>query len=139
MSAGQEPRGRALRRGMKFYAVGGVGIGVQLAALVWFRSALLLGYRLSTVLAVETAVIHNFLWHEHVTWSDRKGLRASHWATRFVKFNLSNGLLSIVGNLMVMQALVSGLGMNYVVANGMTIAACSALNFLISDRFVFQV
>jgi putative flippase GtrA len=128
-----------LWRGTKFYAVGGIGIGVQLAALVWFRSALLLDYRLSTVLAVETAVIHNFLWHEHVTWADRKGLRASHWSTRFVKFNLSNGLLSIVGNLIVMQALVSGLGMNYVVANVMTIAACSALNFLISDKFVFHV
>jgi putative flippase GtrA len=31
------------------------------------------------------------------------------------------------------------LGLNYVVANVMTIAACSALNFLISDRIVFQV
>ena len=92
----------------------------------------------ATVLAVEMAVIHNFLWHEHVTWADRKGL-GSHWATRFVKFNLSNGLLSIVGNVILMQALVSGAGMNYVVANVMTIAACSVVNFLVSDKFVFQV
>ena len=40
-------------RGLKFYAVGGVGIGVQLAALVVFRSVVHLDYRAATVLAVE--------------------------------------------------------------------------------------
>jgi putative flippase GtrA len=128
----------SLWRALKFYAVGGIGIVVQLAALVCFRSGMHLDYRLATVLAVEMAVIHNFLWHEHVTWADRKGL-GSHWATRFLKFNLSNGLLSIVGNVILMQALVSGVGMNYVVANVMTIAACSVVNFVVSDKFVFQV
>ena len=137
--SGLEPKRQRLWRAMKFYLVGGMGIGVQLAGLVGFRSGIHLDYRLATALAVEMAVIHNFLWHEHVTWADRKGLRASHWATRFVKFNLSNGLLSIVGNLILMQALVGGLGMNYVVANGMTIAACSVVNFIVSDKFVFQV
>jgi putative flippase GtrA len=46
---------------MKFYAVGGVGIGVQLAALVVFRSVLHLDYRLATVLSVEIAVLRNFI------------------------------------------------------------------------------
>ena len=47
--------------------------------------------------------------------------------------------MSIVGNVILMQALVSGVGMNYVVANVMTIAACSVVNFVVSDKFVFQV
>lgn len=126
-------------RGLKFYAVGGVGIGVQLAALVVFRSLAHLDYRAATVLAVEIAVIHNFLWHENVTWADREALRASHWLPRFLKFNATNGLLSIVGNLVLMQVMVGSLGMNYLAANVLTIALCSVANFLVSDRFVFQV
>lgn len=125
-------------RGMKFYAVGGVGIGVQLAALVVFRSVLHLDYRLATVLSVEIAVLHNFVWHENVTWADRKGLGSSTWLMRLVKFNATNGLLSIAGNLVLMQALVGGLGMNYLVASVVTIGVCSVVNFVVSDRFVFQ-
>jgi putative flippase GtrA len=129
---------QTLWRGVKFYAVGGIGIGVQLVVLVFFRSFLHMDYRLATVLAVETAVIHNFLWHEKVTWADRAGPRASHWLTRLVKFNATNGFLSIVGNLVLLQVLVGGLGMNYLVANLLTIAVCSVVNFVVSDRFVFE-
>ena len=32
---------------------------------------------LATVLSVEIAVLHNFVWHENVTWADRKGLGSS--------------------------------------------------------------
>ena len=38
-----------------------------------------------------------------------------------------------------MQVLVGSLGMNYLAANVLTIALCSVANFLVSDRFVFQV
>jgi len=134
----RSPARQTLWRGLKFYAVGGVGIGVQLAALVAFRSVAHLDYRAATVLAVEIAVIHNFFWHEHVTWADRETLRSSHWLPRFLKFNATNGLLSIVGNLVLMLALVGSLGMNYLAANILTIALCSVANFLVSDRFVFQ-
>jgi dolichol-phosphate mannosyltransferase len=123
-------------RGVKFYAVGGVGIVVQLIALVVFRSLLHLDYRLAIVLAVEAAVLHNFVWHERFTWADR--VSSAGVFGRFVKFNVTNGLLSIVGNVLLMQFLVSGMGINYLVANVVTIAACSVVNFLVSDRFVFQ-
>ena len=54
-----------------------------------------------------------------------------------MKFNLTTGALSIAGNLVFMKVL-AGLGhMNYLRANGITIAACSVLNFLVSDGFVF--
>ena len=134
----RSPTRQTLWRGLKFYAVGGVGIGVQLAALVVFRSVAHLDYRAATALAVEIAVIHNFIWHENVTWADREALRSSHWLTRFIKFNVTNGLFSIVGNLVLMQVLVGSLSMNYLVANILTIALCSVANFLVSDRFVFQ-
>jgi putative flippase GtrA len=125
-------------RWLKFNFVGGIGIGVQIAALALFRSVLHFDYLLATGIAVETAVIHNFLWHERFTWADRPARRVIHSLARLAKFNLSNGLVSLVGNLLIMRALVGGLEMNYVIANLIAVATCSLVNFLLSDRFVFE-
>ena len=124
-------------RFLKFNFVGGIGVVVQLTALTLFRSGLRLDYLPATALAVETAVIHNFLWHERFTWRDRPSAHRAKSLTRFLKFNATNGAVSIVGNLLIMRALVGGAGMNYVAANLAAIAVCSLVNFLLSDRFVF--
>jgi putative flippase GtrA len=124
-------------RWMKFNAVGGIGIGVQLAALAILRSWLTLDYLLATALAVEIAVIHNFLWHARFTWADRPARRLVQSLVRLVKFNASNGAVSIVGNLVLMRLLVGELKCNYVAANLLAIVLCSLINFLLGDRFVF--
>jgi putative flippase GtrA len=80
-------------RWLKFNAVGAIGIVVQLAAPAILRSALHLNYLLATALAVEAAVIHNFLWHERFTWPGRE---KSSSLSRFAKFNLTTGALSIL-------------------------------------------
>lgn len=125
-------------RWLRFNLVGGIGIAVQLLLLVVLKTVLGLDYLVATALAVEGAVVHNFLWHERFTWPDRSSRdRGTGSWTRFVKFNLTTGALSIAGNVLCMKVL-AGLGhMNYVLANAITIAACSVLNFLVSDGFVF--
>ena len=122
-------------RWLKFNAVGGIGIGVQLIVLAVLKSGLHLDYLIATALAVEAAVVHNFLWHERFTWADRAGDAPF---ARFIKFNLTTGLLSIAGNLVLMELLAGVFHLQYVVANIITIAACSLVNFAVSDRFVFQ-
>ena len=83
-----------MMRWLKFNFVGGIGVGVQLAALAIFRSVMKLDYLLATELAVEIAVIHNFLWHERFTWADRPSAAWTQSLLRFAKFNASNGLVS---------------------------------------------
>jgi putative flippase GtrA len=122
-------------RWLKFNAVGAGGIAVQLATLAFLKSALRLDYLAATALAVEAAVVHNYLWHERFTWADRAS--RSSWE-RFAKFNLTTGLFSIAGNVLVMRVLVGIAHLNYFVANILTIATCSIVNFLVSDRFVFE-
>ena len=121
-------------RWWKFNAVGSMGIVVQLLMLALLKSLLGLNYLAATALAVEAAVIHNFFWHERYTWRDRG---CTSRLIRFTKFNLSNGAISILGNLALMRALVGVLGLNYFVANALSIAGCSIANYLVSDRFVF--
>lgn len=65
-------------RWIKFNTVGAIGIGVQLAALAILRSRLKLNYLLATGIAVEIAVLHNFVWHERFTWADRPAALAPH-------------------------------------------------------------
>ena len=123
-------------RWLKFNFVGGIGIGVQLVVLTMLKSGLHFNYLLATALAVEAAVVHNFAWHERFTWKDRE--KTTSPVRRFMKFNLTNGLLSILGNLGLMKLLVGIFHLNYLTANLAAITLCSLANFLISDRFVFS-
>jgi putative flippase GtrA len=122
-------------RWLKFNAVGAIGIGVQLAALAILRAYLHFDYLVATALAVEAAVLHNFLWHERYTWADRAKPEAM--LARLARFNLTTGAFSILGNLALMKLLVGAMHLHYLLANAVTIAVCSIANFVVSDRFVF--
>ena len=131
----QESSKETVIRWLRFNAVGGVGIVVQLGVLAALRSGFHLNYLIATGLAVETAVIHNFLWHERYTWVDRA---AGKGFGRFIRFNLTTGALSIAGNLALMKLFMDVAGLPCLAANGTAIAACSIANFLVSDRLVFR-
>jgi len=126
-------------RWLKFNSVGAMGIVVQLVVLASLTGLGGMHYLLATALAVEAAVLHNFAWHERWTWGDRREMDRDGLLGRLVRFHLTNGTLSILGNLVFMRLLVGGLGLHYLWANVTTIAICSILNFLVSDRFVFGV
>jgi putative flippase GtrA len=133
MSARQDVS--SLVRWLKFNAVGAGGILVQLGVLAALKSGLKLNYLVATAMAVEAAVIHNYFWHARFTWADRTVNNS--WI-RFAKFNLTTGMFSILGNMLLMRLLVGEARLNYFVANLVTIATCSIVNFLVSDRFVFE-
>lgn len=122
---------------LKFSLVGAIGIGVQLTVLAAV-SASKVNYLLATAAAVESAVIHNFLWHRRFTWADRTRSEPCDFLNSLVRFHLSNGLISIVGNLLLMRWLVGDLQLPRVRANLLTIAICYAANFLASDHWVFR-
>jgi putative flippase GtrA len=124
------------KRWLKFNAVGTLGILVQLAVLAALTSWLDIGYLLATGLAVEAAIVHNFFWHERFTWSDR--WRAGSSLGRFLRFSFTTGALSILGNLISMKLFAGVLHIPYLLANGLSIATCSLVNFVVSDRFVFR-
>jgi len=126
-------------RWVKFHLVGGIGIGVQLAALWVVTHVLLCNDWIATVLAVETAVLHNFLWHRRFTWADRGQSNWRESLLAVLRFNLTNGLVSILGNLILMRALVGGFHLRILIANLLSIAGCSAANFFLSEMYVFPV
>jgi len=123
-----------LIRWLKFNAVGAGGICVQLAMLTLLASVFRLNYLLATALAVQAAVLHNFFWHERFTWAERQTRSR---ILRLVKFNLSTGALSVLGNVLAMKLLVGVAGAPYLIANLCSIALCSLVNFVVADRMIF--
>jgi dolichol-phosphate mannosyltransferase len=123
---------------LRFNAVGAAGIAVQLGTLALLKSGFGMHYLWATALAVEAAVLNNYFWHVRWTWRDRAGrLRVAEHSVQMLKFHLGNGAVSLVVNLALMRWLAGSLGMNYLAANILAIAAGGVANFLISDRLVF--
>jgi putative flippase GtrA len=89
---------------------------------------------LLVAVAVLATVSHNFFWHEWVTWRGQP--RDGRWQ-RWVAFNLTNGAISLVTNVVVTSGLVAATGISTVTANVVAVLAASLVNFAASDRIVF--
>ncbi len=125
-----------MMRWMKFNAVGALGMVVQLAALAVFNRWMAGRYLLATAAAIEVTLLHNFAWHALYTWRDRRGEGGV--LGQMVRFHLSNGLVSMAGNLVLMRLLVEGTQMPVLAANGVAILGCSVVNFFLGDGWVFR-
>src|SRR5262249_8430739 len=75
-----------IRTYLKFNVVGIAGVGVQLLVLALLKSGFGVPYLTATVLAVETAVLHNFFWHERWTWIERTKVLPWGYSSRIVRF-----------------------------------------------------
>jgi putative flippase GtrA len=80
-------------------------------------------------------LLHNFVWHVHYTWRDRRDDSAL--LAQLTRFHLSNGLVSMLGNLALMRILVDGAHMPLLASNGIAILCCSIVNFFLGDNWAF--
>ena len=122
-------------RWSKFNLVGAVGMVVQLAALAPFNRCVPGHYLLTSAAALELTLLHNFVAHLHYTWSDRRHNSAV--LAQLVRFHLSNGLVSMLGNLALMRLLVGVAHTPLLVANAIAILCCSILNFCMGNNWAF--
>ena len=127
-----------MMRWLKFNAVGAMGMAVQITTLAVGVHLLELHYILATVLAVEAALLHNFVWH--VTWTWPAATGAHRWPPgSLLRFQLITGTVSIAGNTGFMWILVETVQLEPVFANLICIGACSLVNFAVCSRFVFAL
>ncbi len=121
-------------RWIRFNAVGALGMAVQLAVLFVLNRATS-HYLVATAVAVEVTLLHNFAWHVRYTWRDR-AQEGRLWS-QCARFHLSNGAVSMAGNLALMPLLVDDARMPVIAANAVAVLVCSAVNFLLGDGWVF--
>jgi putative flippase GtrA len=127
-----------VRRWLVFNGVGVLGFGVQLAVLATLVEWTGFHYLLATAIAVEAAVLHNFLWHQQWTWCDRPVAAPRALLARLGRFHLTNGAISLAGNLAIVRVLTGTLHVDPLTANVVAVVVCSLVNFLASDALVFK-
>src|SRR5262249_3032355 len=122
-------------RAIAFISVGIAGFLVQTLTL----AVLTLGVRwpvaIATAIGVEAAVLTNFCWHEHWTWRDRFDGHAR-WR-RLVRFHVTNGVTSLVGNTALTMRFANEWRLTPIAGNAIAVGLLSAINFLAADRWVF--
>lgn len=125
---------------IKFNAVGVLGFALQSSALfVMTHTAHGFSYLAATAIAVELAVLNNFIWHQRWTWNDRPSTTRIETLRRLAKFNITSGLFSMAGNLILMGILVGRLGLPVTGANVVSVATCSICSFVLADRIAFDM
>ncbi|HLJ49133.1 MAG TPA: GtrA family protein [Bryobacteraceae bacterium] len=124
-----------LTRWLRFNVVGLAGCAVQLVTLRMLAGPFRIPYLTATALAVEIAILHNFVWHETWTW---RGIGSAGRSRRLVRFHLGNGILSIVSNVVFTWVFRQFLGLPLLAANCCAIATTAILNFLVAYVWVFS-
>jgi putative flippase GtrA len=126
-----------VRRFLRFNGVGALGICVQLSTVAALTAWLNVDVAAATTVGVAAAVVHNFIWHREWTWADRRA-EGRRLLLTFCSFVLSNGAVSLVGNVAIVSILVRWTGLDGVAANVLAIGACGVVNYWLGDRVVFS-
>jgi dolichol-phosphate mannosyltransferase len=128
-------------RFVRFCLVGLSGVVVDMALLYLLGDPQMLGWGLtrSKILAAEAAILNNFLWNDAWTFADRVRHQrlASQKFHRFLKFN-AICFIGLVLNVILLNIQFNLFGMNRYVANGTSILAATAWNYLINKRLSWR-
>ena len=129
---------RAIRRILRYNAVSVFGLPLKFAILTALVELTGAGYLVATAVAVETVILHNFVWHLRWTWRERNAeLSGRQIAIRFAKFQFGSGALALLANLLMMRWLVNGMRLHYLPANLAATVVAGTANFLLAEFFVF--
>jgi putative flippase GtrA len=126
-----------LKRFLRFNLVGLLGVVTQLTTLFLLNHVFPRHYLLTSTFAVEFTLLHNFIWHLHYTWPETSEHPTRDTLTQLLRFHLSNGLVSLLGNIALMHVFVREARLPVLFANALTIACCGLANFLLAHHWVF--
>lgn len=110
-------------------------MGLQLTALALFNRCMRGHYLYASAAAIELTLLHNFVWHSLYTWRDRRTQTPR--LRQLIRFHLSNGLVSMLGNLILMRLLVHNARLPLLASNAIAILCCSIANYCLSNHWAF--
>ena len=132
------PIGRLIRFGL--VGLSGVFVDMSVFYLLSDPTTLALGLTGSKIIAAEVAIINNFLWNDHWTFSDlARHQRGWHKRLkRFLKFSLIC-LAGLTLNVLVLNLLFNAFGINRYIANLIAIAVVTIWNFWLNLKLSWRV
>lgn len=118
----------------KFGLVGGLVALIGSGLLYTFVDILSIEKNVAYFVQAFISLQLNFNLNDRFTWADRKAQNGSFWS-RWAKFHTAR-ILSVILN-QILFALLTALGVHYMLACAMCIIVATCFNYYTSDRFVF--
>jgi dolichol-phosphate mannosyltransferase len=118
---------------VRFLCVGTSGYVVNLTTFAICVHVLKIDYRVSAVIAFLVGCANNFWWNRHWTF-DAKQDHAGHQALKFFAVSL----VAFGFTYVVLVALVSGTGLEKVIAQAIAVAAATPLSFIGQKLWSFK-
>jgi dolichol-phosphate mannosyltransferase len=128
----------ALGRMIRFGIVGASGIVVNQGLLMLLHGTLGLPLLLSSVGAIETSILSNFVLNSRWTWKVDLGRSPRNWVRKAVQYHAATVLSAFAGNVLILMGLVHLFGVDYRLANLVGIAVGSGLNYVAGEFWVFR-
>jgi dolichol-phosphate mannosyltransferase len=125
------------KRFLTFTAVGVSGIFVNQAVLFYVHDSLKVPLAIASLIAIQIAIINNFIWNRQFTWTDRpmKGFQAIKQG--LIKFTLVSWVAGTL-NWIILMILSKSFGIHYMIANLAAILVASILNYFLNDLWTFR-
>ncbi|MBN2117993.1 MAG: glycosyltransferase [Anaerolineales bacterium] len=120
---------------VRFLLVGATGLGVNSLALAAFTELAGIHYVLSAAIATQVSTLWNFGLTERWVFGQRETDR-SFWQ-RLVSFLTMNNLMLLLRGPMI-ALLVSQLGVNYLIANLVSLFTMTILRYLLADKWIWS-
>jgi len=129
---------RDFLRLIKFSIVGAIGAGINTGFLWAFTDVAGLFYLYSSAIAIEIAIIMQFLMNDRWTFKERKTTHLEQFMKRILKSNLwrSGGLAVNIG---VLYFLTEYVGVYYLLSNIAGIFCAFLLNYLFESRLTWGI
>jgi len=121
---------------IKYFLVGGIGVGVNLGLLYVLTDFLGIWYILSQGMAIAVSITNNFFLHRY--WTFKNEIVEPKTLERYIKFFI----VSVVGmciQLGLTFVLVENFAIYYLYAAVLSIIAASAFNYLLNRKWTFEI
>lgn len=94
-------------------------------------------YLLSSIVAVEIALINNYVLNDLWTWHDRGKPGKREYLKRMLKYHITASA-AMLTNISILWFFTELVGIYYLVSNIFGIFCGAALNFFVNDRWTFR-
>jgi len=123
---------------IKFSIVGVIGAGIN-TGFLWILTDLAgLYYLFSSVVAIEIAIMMQFMMNDRWTFRDRKTTDAGQFIKRIFKSNLwRSGGLAV--NVSVLYLFTAYIGVYYLLSNIFGIICAFSLNYILESRLTWGI
>ena len=127
-----------IKRILKFQMFNWLGTIVNFSVLWFLHGKLNINLLISSAIAIELAIIHNFTWHYFITWKERVHRNFIDYIKRLLKYNVITASIDFILNIGVLWLLTEYFNVYYLLANFWAILAGPFFKFIVNEFFIFN-